>query len=163
MEKRINKAIFTAPNAAVTGRVELAEETSVWYGASLRGDLAPVSIGKGTNIQDNATVHVDTDTPTSIGSGVTVGHNAIIHGCTVGDDCLIGMGAIVLNRAEIGKESIVGAGALVTEGKSFPSRSLIIGSPAKAIRTVTDEELEKIRANAVRYVESARKHAAGEV
>lgn len=162
MQKNQNNAIFQAANSAVSGDVELAQDSSVWYGVSIRGDLAAIRIGEGTNIQDNATVHVDTDTPTSIGRGVTVGHNAVIHGCTVGDDSLIGMGAIILNRAEIGRESIVGAGALVTEGKVFPPRSLIVGSPAKAVRGVSDEEVEKIRANAVRYIESARKHAAGD-
>lgn len=162
MSKTGNSSVFTAPNAAVTGDVELAEESSVWYGASLRGDLAPVRIGRRTNIQDNATVHVDTDTPTTIGDGVTVGHNAVVHGCTVGDDCLIGMGAIILNNAVVGEGSIIGAGALVTEGKQIPPRSLAVGSPAKVVRQVSDEELQKIRANAARYVTAARRHAAGE-
>ena len=135
----------------------LEPRTSVWFSATIRADLAPISIGEGTNIQDGATLHVDTGLPLTLGRGVTVGHNAVLHGCTVGDDCLV---AVVLSGAVIGKESIVGAGALVTEGKTFPPRSLIIGSPARALRTVDDATLERIRENASEYVRLAEEAAA---
>ena len=114
------RSLFVAWNAEVCGEVTLAEESSVWFSATVRGDIAPVTIGRGSNIQDNAAIHVDTDVPTRIGEYVTVGHGAIVHGATIGDRCIIGMGAIVLNWAEIGAGCMVGAGALVTEGKSFP-------------------------------------------
>ena len=162
MSKDIDKAAFIAPNAAVTGNVTLEKDSSVWYGASVRGDLAPVTIGAGTNIQDNATVHVDTNTPAVIGSGVTVGHNAVLHGCTVEDNCLIGMGAIVLNRAVVGEGSVIGAGALVTENKEIPPGSLAVGSPAKVIRKLSEKDLEAIKKNAGHYIEYARRHKDGE-
>jgi carbonic anhydrase/acetyltransferase-like protein (isoleucine patch superfamily) len=149
---RIAKATFVAWNAEIAGDVSLGAETSIWFGATLRGDLAPLTVGGGSNIQDGATLHVDTGFPLLIGERVTVGHNAVVHACTVGDDCLIGMGAVVLTGAVIGKESIVGAGALVTEGKVFPPRSLILGSPAKAVRQVDDAVLEKMKANARNYI-----------
>jgi len=149
-------AIFAAWNAEIAGDVTLGKETSVWFSATIRADIAPITLGRGTNIQDGATVHVDTGLPCIIGAGVTVGHNAVLHGCTVGDDCLIGMGAVVLSGAVIGKESIVGAGALVTEGKVFPPRSLLVGSPAKAVKQVDAAALEKIRENARVYIGLAR-------
>ena len=162
MARNIENAGFIAPNAAVTGDVELGRGASVWYGASVRGDIAPIRIGDGSNIQDNASVHVDEEVPASIGSGVTVGHNAVIHGCTIEDDCLIGMGAIILNGARIGAGSIVGAGALVTENKEIPPGSLAVGAPARVVRPISDEEREKVKANAERYMVNARRHARGE-
>jgi carbonic anhydrase/acetyltransferase-like protein (isoleucine patch superfamily) len=155
----VGKAAFIAWNAEVAGDVTLAEDTSVWFSATLRGDLAGITVGRGTNIQDGATLHVDTGLPLLIGERVTVGHNAVLHGCIVGDDCLIGMGAVVLSGAQIGRESVVGAGALVTESKIFPPRSVILGSPAKAMRAVDDAGVEKIRENGRVYVGLAREAA----
>ena len=152
---KTDDAAFVAPSADLVGEVTLGENSSVWYNATLRADLAPVTIGANTNIQDNAVVHVDTDQPASIGDNVTVGHGAILHGCRIGDNSLIGMGAIVLSGAEIGEKCIVGAGALVTENKKYPDRSLIIGSPAKNLRTVTDEQAARLQGSADRYVEKA--------
>ena len=146
------KALFLAWNAEIVGNVVLGEDVTVWFGAVLRGDIAGIRVGSGTNIQDNATVHVDYNKSCHIGSGVTVGHNAIVHGCTVEDGSLIGMGAIILSGAVIGRESIVGAGALVTGGKVFPPRSLIIGSPAKVERELTGEELERLKRSAANYI-----------
>ena len=151
----VDKSLFIAWNAEVAGSVSLAEETSVWFSATLRGDIEPITVGRGSNVQDGATLHVDFNLPCIVGERVTIGHQAILHGCTVEDDCLIGMGAIVLSGAVIGKESIVGAGALVTEGKKFPPRSLIIGSPAKAVRTLDDAAVEKVRENGRIYVRLA--------
>jgi carbonic anhydrase/acetyltransferase-like protein (isoleucine patch superfamily) len=153
------RAIFVAWNAEVAGSVSLGKESSVWFGAVLRADLEPVTVGSRTNIQDNATVHVDVGAPCVIGDDVTVGHNAVLHGCRVGNGCLIGMGAVVLTGAVIGEQSVVGAGALVTEGKVFPPRSLIIGSPAKAVKSLDERAVEKIRANARTYVALAREAA----
>ena len=155
----VDKALFVAWNAEVAGSVSLAEETSVWFSATLRGDIAPITVGRGSNVQDGATLHVDFDLPCVVGERVTIGHQAILHGCRVGDDCLIGMGAVVLSGAVIGKESVVGAGALVTEGKSFPPRSLIIGSPAKAIRTLDDASIQRVRENGKVYVRLAAEAA----
>jgi carbonic anhydrase/acetyltransferase-like protein (isoleucine patch superfamily) len=148
---RLHGVLFVAWNAEIAGDVTLAPGTSVWFSATLRGDMAPITVGEGTNVQDGATLHVDTGFPLVIGSGVTIGHNAVLHGCTVGNDCLIGMGATVLNGARIGEGSIVGANALVTEGKTFPPRSLILGSPAKVARTIDDAMIEKTRHNAAEY------------
>jgi carbonic anhydrase/acetyltransferase-like protein (isoleucine patch superfamily) len=144
---KVGEALFVAWNAEVAGSVTLAAGTSVWFSATLRGDIEPITVGRGSNVQDGATLHVDFGLPCVVGEGVTIGHRAILHGCTVGDDCLIGMGAVILSGAVIGKESVVGAGALVTEGKSFPPRSLILGSPAKAVRTLDDAAIEKVREN----------------
>lgn len=153
---RMKDATFAAWNAEIAGDVTLGKETSVWFSATIRADIAPITVGRGSNIQDGATVHVDTGLPCTIGEGVTVGHNAVLHACTVGDDCLIGMGAVILSGAVIGKESIVGAGALVTEGKVFPPRSILVGSPAKAVKQVDDAALEKIHENARVYIGLAR-------
>ncbi|MBP7494110.1 MAG: gamma carbonic anhydrase family protein [Spirochaetales bacterium] len=149
-------AAFIAWNAEVSGSVELGKDVSIWFGASVRGDIEPITIQEDTNIQDNATLHTDFGAPCTIGKRVTIGHNAVIHGCTVGDDCLIGMGAVLLSRSEIGKESIVGAGALVTEGKIFPPRSLILGSPAKVVRTLDDSAIDAIRKNSQNYIKLAK-------
>jgi len=156
----IDASSFVAWNAEVAGDVRLAAASSVWFSATLRGDLAGITVGAGSNVQDGATLHVDTGLPLVIGDRVTIGHNAVLHGCTIGDDCLIGMGAVVLSGASIGNESIVGAGALVTEGKAFPPRSVILGSPARAMRTVDDEMLKKIRENGRAYESLAHQAAA---
>jgi carbonic anhydrase/acetyltransferase-like protein (isoleucine patch superfamily) len=153
----IAKAAFIAWNAEVMGRVSLGEGSSVWFGAVLRGDIAEIRIGAETNIQDGCVVHVDHGTPCVVGEQVTIGHMAVIHACTIGDRCLIGMGAIILNRAVIGEDCIVGAGALVTQGKSFPPRSMILGSPAKVARSLTDEEVASLRGHALDYAELARR------
>jgi carbonic anhydrase/acetyltransferase-like protein (isoleucine patch superfamily) len=158
---KIGKDVYVAPSADIIGEVTLGEGVSVWFNATIRGDLEPITIGKGSNIQDNCTVHVDTGSPVVVGENVTVGHQVILHGCTVGDNSLIGMGAIILNGARIGKNSIVGAGALVTEGKEFPDGSLIIGSPAKAVREVRPEEIEQIKDNGRHYMRNGREYAAG--
>lgn len=154
----VEKAAFVADSADIAGEVYAEENSSFWFHVSIRGDLAPVYVGKGSNLQDNSVVHVDHDVPVRIGENVTVGHSAIIHACSIGDNCLIGMGATILNGAEIGDESIVGAGALVTQHKKFPPRSLLIGSPAKAARQLSDEEVKAIKANADEYIELAQKY-----
>ena len=160
MEKTptIDPSVFIAENAAVGGDVLLSQGVSVWYGASIRGDIDTIQIGEGSNIQDNASVHTDKGIATTIGRGGTVGHNAVVHGCTIEDDCLIGMGAIILNGAVIGKGSIVGAGALVTEGKVFPPGSLILGSPAVLKKEVGVGVQEKIKENALHYQKLAQRH-----
>lgn len=152
----VSKAAFIAWNAEVIGEVYLGGDSSIWFASTIRGDLAAIHIGEGTNIQDNAVVHVDTGQSARIGNFVTVGHGAILHACEIGDGCLVGMGAIVLSRARIGKECVIGAGALITEGKEFPDRSLIVGSPARSIRTLKDDDVEKIREGVRRYIEKAR-------
>ena len=144
---------FIAPTAAVIGDVTLGFGTSIWYGASLRGDVHYIEIGVGSNVQDNATVHVSRGThPCVIGDGVTLGHNAVVHGCTIENECLIGMAAVILDGAVIGAGSLVGAGALVTGNAVVPPRSLVLGSPAKVVRTLGEDEVETIRANAAHYV-----------
>ena len=152
----ISSSAFVADNATVRGDVTLGERSSVFFGAVLRGDRAPITIGSGTNIQDNCVVHVDYDYPVVVGQNVTVGHGAILHGCTVGDNTLIGMGAIVLNGAVIGENSIVGAGARVTKNTVVPPGSLILGSPAKVKRALTEEEIEHNRASAAEYCRAAK-------
>lgn len=152
----IHESVFIGQGAVIVGEVNLAEDCGVWFNATMRGDNEPITIGPSSNVQECAVLHVDPGFPVSIGEGVTVGHGAIIHGATVHDNTVIGMGSIVLNGAVIGENSIVGAGALVTQGKEFPPGSLIIGSPAKAVRTLTDEEIEGNRGNARTYVERAQ-------
>lgn len=146
--------VFIADNASVIGDVTIGENSSVWFGAAIRGDEGKITIGRDTNIQDNATVHSET----KIGNGVTIGHNAIVHGCEICDNVLIGMGATVLDGAVIGEDSIVGAGALVTGKKVFPPKSLIIGSPATLKRELTDAEIESTKNNAEEYVKLAKKY-----
>lgn len=150
---KVHEEAFVAETATVLGEVTIGEGSSIWYGAVLRGDIAPIRIGRYSNIQDNATVHNETNIPAEVGDYTVVGHNAIVHGCTIGNNCLIGMGAIILNGAVIGDNCIIGAGALVTEGKEIPANSMVIGTPGKIIRQVTEEEIEKVRKNAMRYNE----------
>jgi len=147
---------FIAWNAEVAGDASIGEGSSVWFGTTVRADIASVRIGSGSNLQDGVVVHVNSDTPCLVGDDVTVGHRAILHGCVVGNGSLIGMGAILLNGSEVGPGSIVGAGALVTQGKRFPPRSLLMGSPARLIREVTDEEYARNLENAHEYVQLAR-------
>jgi carbonic anhydrase/acetyltransferase-like protein (isoleucine patch superfamily) len=147
---------FISPSASISGQVSIGAGSSVWHNATLRGDMAPIFVGERTNIQDGAVLHVDDGQPCDVGDDVTVGHGAIVHGCKVGDRCLVGMGSIILNGAEIGDECIVGAGALVTEGKKIPPRSLVLGSPAKVVREIGDEEVRGILENAASYRRLAR-------
>ena len=144
---------FVADTATVVGDVHLGKDVSVWFGASIRGDVHRIRIGERSNVQDNAVVHVTHHTsPTVIGSGVTIGHSAIVHGCTIQDDVLIGMGSIILDHANIGSRSIIGAGALVTGGVVIPPESLVIGSPAKVVRKLTAEEIKSIFSYSQNYV-----------
>jgi carbonic anhydrase/acetyltransferase-like protein (isoleucine patch superfamily) len=151
---------WVAPSAAVIGRVRLNSDCSVWFGAVLRGDNEWIELAERSQIQDNATLHTDMGFPLSIGRDCVIGHNVILHGCTIGDGSLIGMGAIVLNGARIGPGCLVGAGALVTEGKEFPEKSLIVGSPARAIRTLDDAAAKAIAAGADFYVRNYKRFAA---
>ena len=150
------KVAYVAPNAAVTEDVELHEDTNIWYSASIRGDEAPISVGRGTNVQDNAVLHCDPDVPLLIGPYVTIGHGAVIHCAKVGEMSLIGMGAVLLSGASIGPRSLVAAGALVTPGKKFEEGSLILGSPAKAVRKLTDDELNSLDQSWRHYVALAK-------
>lgn len=152
----IADGVFVAENASVIGSVKIGKGCSVWYGAVIRADSDSIVIGENTNIQDNCTVHTAFDYEVKIGNGVTVGHNAVVHGCTVGDNTLIGMNSTILNGAVIGNNSIVGAGALVTEHKQFPDNSLIIGVPAKAVATLDEDAVEKIRQNGIEYTAFAK-------
>ncbi|ADU50908.1 hexapeptide repeat-containing transferase [Thermaerobacter marianensis DSM 12885] len=156
---RIAPTAYVAPGARVVGRVVLDEHSSIWFGAVLRGDLDEIRIGAGSNVQDNAVLHVNAGEPCWIGRDVTIGHGAIVHGCTIEDECLIGMGAVVLSRARIGRGSLVGAGAVVPEGKVIPPGSLVLGVPARVVRALTPEEQAEIRAAAARYRENARRFA----
>ena len=152
---------YVAETAVLIGRVRLKAETSVWFGAVLRGDNEWIELGERSQIQDNATLHTDPGFPVTIGRECVIGHNVILHGCTVGDNSLIGMGAIMLNGSKIGKNCLVGAGALVTEGKSYPDNSLIVGSPARAVRPVDEAAAEQIRAGADIYVRRWQQYAEG--
>lgn len=153
---QIHETAFIAPGAVVLGNVTVGADVGIWYNAVVRGDRGSVEIGRGSNIQDNAVVHLDGGHPVVIGENVTVGHGAIVHGCTVGDNSLIGMGAIIMNGAQIGRNCIVGAGALVTQDAQVPDNSLVLGSPAKIKRSVTEAEIAKNLHNAGLYVEEAR-------
>jgi carbonic anhydrase/acetyltransferase-like protein (isoleucine patch superfamily) len=143
------------------GKVRMKRDTSIWFGAVLRGDNEWIELGDRSQIQDNATLHTDPGFPMTIGANCVVGHNVILHGCTIGDDCLIGMGAILLNGARIGQNSLVGAGALITEGKSFPDGSLIVGAPARAVRTLDEAAIKGIGAAADIYVQRFKQYAKG--
>ena len=148
----IDPTAFIAWNAEVAGGVVIGKNVSVWFSATIRADIAEISIGDNSNIQDNAVIHIENNIPCIVEDNVTVGHNAILHSCTIKEGSTVGMGAIVLNNAVIGKNCMVGAGALVTQGKIFPDNSLILGSPAKFIREMTTEEIEAMKKNTAQYV-----------
>jgi carbonic anhydrase/acetyltransferase-like protein (isoleucine patch superfamily) len=158
---RVAASAWVADNAQVVGQVTLAEDSSVWFGATLRGDTEPITVGRGSNVQDGSVLHTDVGLPLVIGERVTVGHNVMLHGCTIGDESLIGIGAVVLNGARIGRNCLVGAGALVTEGKEFPDGSMILGSPARVVRSLTPEQIEGLRQSAQHYIENARRYRNG--
>ena len=150
---RIPQSAYIAPGATVIGKVTLGERASVWPSAVIRGDNDTIEIGDNTNVQDGAVLHVDPSYPMSVGANVTVGHQAMLHGCTIGDGSLVGIQAIVYNKAVIGRDCLIAAGAIVTEGKVFPDRSLIMGAPAKLHRQLTDDDLAGMRANVEAYVQ----------
>lgn len=149
---------FVAPSASVIGEVTLGYGSSAFYGAVLRGDTAAISVGNGTNLQDNVVLHADPGFPATVGNGVSVGHGAVVHGCSIDDDCLIGMGATIMNGARIGEGSLIAGGAVVLEGTVIPPRSLVAGVPAKVRREISDQELDGIRSNAAHYRELAQAH-----
>ncbi len=149
---RIPASAYVAPGATVIGRVTLGERASVWPGAVIRGDDDTIRVGESTNVQDGAVLHVDPGIPMSIGNDVTIGHQAMLHGCTIGDGTLVGIQAIVYNKVVIGRDCLVAAGAVIPEGKVFPDRSLVVGVPAKALRTLRDDELAAMRVNVDAYV-----------
>jgi carbonic anhydrase/acetyltransferase-like protein (isoleucine patch superfamily) len=151
----VSTSAWVAPGAHIMGKIELADGASVWFGAVLRGDNEPIRIGMGSNVQENAVLHTDRNFPLTVGAHVTIGHQAMLHGCTVGDGSLIGIQAVVMNGAKIGRECLIGAGALIPEGKEIPDRSLVMGSPGKVIRELTDQEVARIRTGVDSYVAKA--------
>lgn len=155
-----NDACWVAPDAQVIGKVVIGEDVGIWFGAVLRGDNEPITLGARTNIQDGTVIHTDPGKPVTIGEGCTIGHSAIIHGCTIGDNSLVGMGATVLNGAVIGNNCLIGANALVTEGKVFPDNSLIVGSPARVIRTLDEAAIKGLTKSADSYVRNWKRFKA---
>jgi len=150
---------WIAPNASIIGDVTLEKNTSIWFNATLRGDVENIYVGEGSNIQDGSVLHTDPGCPLKIGKDVTIGHLVMLHGCTIGDNSLIGIGAVILNNAKIGKNCIIGAKALITENKEIPDNSLVIGSPGKVIRLVTKEEVKSINENAIHYQKNWKKYS----
>jgi carbonic anhydrase/acetyltransferase-like protein (isoleucine patch superfamily) len=157
----VHTSAWVADSAQVIGDVHLAENASVWFGAVLRGDTEPIRIGKNSNVQDLSVLHADVGQPLTVGDNVTIGHQVMLHGCTVGDNSLIGIQAVILNGAKIGKNSIVGAGSVVTEGKEFPDNSLILGSPANAVRVLDDAAAARLKQSAEHYVANGQRFAKG--
>ncbi|MDX9698972.1 MAG: gamma carbonic anhydrase family protein [Rhodocyclaceae bacterium] len=151
---------WVADNATLIGRIKAGANVNIWFNVVARGDNDPITIGDNTNIQDSSVLHTDDGVPLTIGQDVTVGHMAMLHGCTIGDGSLIGMGAVVLNRAVIGASCIIGAKSLIPEGKVIPDRSLVVGSPGRVIRQLTDEEVASLQRNAAHYVDNARRYGA---
>ncbi|RKR00016.1 gamma carbonic anhydrase family protein [Maricaulis maris] len=149
---------WVAESAQVMGRVVLKPGASVWYGAVIRGDNDPITLGENSNVQDGAVLHTDEGIPLTIGKGVTIGHQAMLHGCTIGDGCLIGIGSTILNGAKVGKNCIIGAHALITEGKEIPDNSLVVGSPGRVMKTLGPEMAELLAASADHYVANWKKH-----
>lgn len=153
---KVDDSVFVAPGSYLIGDVTVGKESTIWFGAVLRGDEGPITIGERCSIQDNATIHLFEGHPVNIGNNVTVGHNAILHGCTIHDNCIIGMGSTILDDAEIGEECIIGANTLITSGKKIPPRSLVVGSPGKVVRELTDKDLELIRESYKVYVQKGK-------
>ncbi len=158
---RVHASAWVADSATVLGDVELGEDASVWFSAVLRGDTDPIRIGRRSNVQDGSVIHADDGAPTTVGDDVTIGHLVMLHGCTIGDGSLIGIGSVVLNRACIGKHCLVGARSLVTEGKSFPDGSLIMGSPAVVVKALSAEQIEGLRWSAAYYAGNAKRFRTG--
>lgn len=158
IEPTVADSAWVADSAEVMGDVVLGDEVGIWFGVVVRGDTAPIRIGARTNIQDLSVLHADVGKPLEIGAGVTVGHKAVLHGCTVGDDSLIGIGAVVLNGAKIGRGCLVGAGSLVTEGKEFPDHSMILGCPAKVVKILSPEQSMRVALGAGAYTERSRSY-----
>ena len=150
---------WVAPNATIIGDVTLEKNTSVWFNAVLRGDIENIFVGEGSNVQDGSVLHTDPGCPLKIGKNVTIGHMVMLHGCTIGDNCLIGIGAVILNNAKIGKNCIIGANALITENKVIPDNSLVMGSPGKIVRQVSTEEVKLITENAIHYQDNWKKYS----
>ena len=157
---RFGDGCWVADNATVIGDIEAGDNVSVWYNVVIRGDNDPITIGDNTNIQDGSILHNDDGVPLKIGSHVTIGHMVMLHGCTIGDGSLIGINAVVLNHAVIGKDCIIGANALIPEGKVIPDRSLVVGSPGRIIRELSEEDIAGLRRNAANYVQNSRMYAA---
>ena len=155
---QVGQDVFTAPTATLSGDVAMGDRSSAFYGVSVRGDSAPIRVGEGSNLQDNVVLHADTGFPCTVGAGVSVGHSAVVHGATVGDGCLVGMSATIMNGSVIGEQSLVAAGALVLEGTQVPPRSLVAGVPAKVRRELTDEEVAGLKRNADTYLGLAATH-----
>ncbi len=155
------ESVWIAPDATLIGKIRIGRNVGVWFGVVIRGDNEEISIGDDSNVQEHTVMHTDMGFPLTVGEGCTIGHRAMLHGCTIGDNSLIGMGAIILNGARIGRNSLLGAGALVTEGKEFPDNSLIVGSPARAVRSLGDKAVEMLRWSAAHYVANARRFKAG--
>jgi len=149
---------WIAPNAAVIGRVILKRNASVWWGATLRGDNDPISIGENSNVQDGSVLHTDTGSPLTLGANVTVGHMVMLHGCTIGDNTLVGIGSIILNGARIGKNCLIGANCLITEGKEIPDNSLVMGAPGKVVRELSDAQAQSVALGARHYVENWKRY-----
>jgi carbonic anhydrase/acetyltransferase-like protein (isoleucine patch superfamily) len=158
---KIHPTVFVAETATVIGDVTIGKDSSVWFSAVLRGDAAPITVGEGTNLQDNSVIHVDQGAPTSIGKRVTIGHGAIVHAAKIDDHVIIGMGAIILSRAVIGSHSIIAAGSVVPEGREIPPRSLVMGVPGKVVRHVTEEEVAQIEEGAEHYIDRAKNYWRG--
>ncbi|MBO6488536.1 MAG: gamma carbonic anhydrase family protein [Pelagibacteraceae bacterium] len=154
----INSDSWVAPNAIIIGKVKLEKNSSIWFNAVLRGDIEKIVIGENSNIQDGSVLHTDPGYPLTVGKGVTVGHMVMLHGCEISNDTLIGIGSTILNKAKIGKNCIIGANTLVTENKVIPDNSLVLGSPGKVIRKVTDDEIKVIRENAKHYVKNSKRY-----
>ena len=161
MTPEIDDSAWVADSAQVIGQVKLGKDASIWFGTVLRGDSDLITVGEGSNIQDASVLHADAGVPLTVGCNVTVGHQVMLHGCTIGDESLIGIGAVVLNGAKIGKNCLVGAGSLVTEGKEFPDGSMILGSPAKVVKQLSAEQIEGLRRSARHYVENAQRFKSG--
>lgn len=153
---KIHPDAWVADSADIIGRVELAARSSVWFNVTIRGDNELIRIGEGSNVQDNSVLHTDEGKPLDVGANVTVGHQVMLHGCTIGEGSLIGIQAVVLNGARIGRDCLIGAGALVTEGKDIPDRSMVLGSPGKIVRTLTDQDIEMMRRGIQIYIERSR-------
>jgi carbonic anhydrase/acetyltransferase-like protein (isoleucine patch superfamily) len=154
----IAASAWVADSAEVIGQVELADEASVWYGTVIRGDNDRISLGRRSNVQENSVLHTDSGIQLTVGEDVTIGHHVMLHGCTIGDGTLIGIRSVILNGARIGRNCLVGAGALVTEGKEFPDGVLIVGAPAKVVRELTPEQIERLKASAAHYVHQQQRH-----